>query len=343
MNGLLGRVLLRPGRPDALRLQGPSGWLSRLAEGRRAEQLPALMANVHTLCAHGHALAARLALRAARGQAALPDAAERQRLALSVARDHLLRMAHDWPRLLPEGGGHPLPLQDCPPWQPAGTDAERLAALPAWLQQNWLGQPAPALLAALVDDPVQAAQRWAGRTETPLARLFRRELPAALALATPHRPLAVAPVALENSQATACSAAPDTGPWSRAHDSAAHPAHNAGMRLIARLTDLLRLVAPQGSDWLLAEGRALGAGQGEARVEVGRGLLCYRVGIEGPADLATVQSLQVVSPTDWNLHPAGVLAEALRAVDDSASATRLAVAFDPCIPFDIETPEVACA
>jgi hypothetical protein len=136
---------------------------------------------------------------------------------------------------------------------------------------------------------------------------------------------------------------PDTGPWARTHDSAAHAAHNAGMRLIARLTDLLRLAAPGGTHWLLARGRPLGPGRGEALVEVGRGLLRYEVGLDAAQEPAVVQSLQVTSPTDWNLHPRGVLAEALRDVDDAPSATRLAVAFDPCLPFDIETTEAACA
>lgn len=347
MNGLLGRARLHPGHADAVQLQGPRGWLGRLAEGRRAEELPALMGAVHTLCAHGHALAARLALRAAQGQpgvSAVPSDAERLTLTLAVARDHLLRIAHDWPRLLPRGG-EPLPWQGCPLWGRTGSEAEQLAALAPWLQQHWLARPAAALLADLEADPVPAALRWIGQADTPLTRLLARELPAALALTTPHRPL----VAVALGQGTALPSlpaserVPDTGPWSRAHDTARPPAHNAGMRLIARLIDLLRLAQPGGTGWLLAEGQALADGHGLARVEVGRGLLGYEVAVGGSPDLPTVQSLRVVSPSDWNLHPAGVLAEALRGVADAPSATRLAVAFDPCVPFDIALPEPAHA
>lgn len=338
MNGLLGRVQLRPGRADALWLQGTSGWLARLAQGRPADELPALMASVHSLCAHGHALAAGLALRAAKGAAAFPSDAERSALAVAVARDHLLRLAHDWPRLLPQGGGEPLSLQHCPLWHQAGSsDAERLGALAPWLQQHWLKRPAPALLAAGLAEPAGALQHWAEHTDTPLARLMHRELPAALRLAAPQRPLRAAAVLL--GAVPPDRAVPDTGPWSRARDGNATPAHNAGMRLIARLIDLLRLAAPGGVEWLLAEGRGLADGRGMAVVEVGRGLLCYEVGVNEQQGRHIVQSLQVISPSDWNLHPAGVLAEALRAVDDTASATRLAVAFDPCVPFDIEMPE----
>ncbi|WP_395704065.1 hypothetical protein [Aquabacterium sp.] len=341
MNGLLGHVRLRPGQPDALQLHGPRGWLERLALGRRADELPALMASVHTLCAHGHALAARLALQAAQGASGTAGEGERTALALAVARDHLLRIAHDWSRLLPRGGGEPLPLQDCPAWARAGRPHERLAALAPWLHRHWLDRPVPALLAELGADPLGATQRWMRQVDTPLARLLVRELPAALALPTPHRALCAASASQGITMPS--RAVPDTGAWSRAHDTAATPAHNAGMRLIARLVDLLRLAAPAGPDWLLAAGHALAEGRGLALVEVGRGLLCYELGVDMAQGQPSVRSLRVTSPSDWNLHPAGVLAEALRTVDDAPSATRLAVAFDPCVPFEIALPEAAHA
>jgi hypothetical protein len=336
MSELLGRVTLRPGRPDAVSVLPSRGWLNRLASGRGVDELPRLVASVHTLCAHGHALAARLALRAAEGQFATPSHAERESLALAVARDHLLRIAHDWPRLLPEGGLEPLPLHECPAWRAGGSDAERLAALGEWLHRHWLDVPPAGLLEALRSDPAGAALLWSRRAGTPPARLLRRELPAALALPTRHRPLR----ADTASAALPAFEVPDTGPWTRVNDTSAIPAHNAGMRLIARLADLLRLAAPGGEQWLLAQGTPAGHGRGLARVEVGRGLLCYEVGVH---DESSVAFLRVASPTDWNLHPAGVLAEALQRVDDSRSATRLAVAFDPCVPFDIELREAACA
>jgi hypothetical protein len=413
VNLLSAPVTLRHGRRPALPPRGPSDWLDRLARGRRADELPALMANVHTLCAHGHGLAARLALRAAQADDALPTAAERTGLALAVARDHLLRLAHDWPRLLPAGGGvlvpgggggggrdgALLPLDGAPPWQAGLDEAERLARLPGWLHQHWLAEAPGELLAALVADPIDAALAWARRTPTSLARLLARELPPALALCTPHRPLrvpvrdhqfdqqldqqldhqrdahrdtqrdhqrdhqrgtlsdslddptrdplrnpvrdplraplgslwAAAPLALP------AQAVPDTGPWCRVHDSAPPHAHNAGMRLIARLLDLLRLAMRGAVDWLWAAGQTLAPGRGRAWVEVGRGLLGYEVTLgTGSSGAPAVLSLRVLSPTDWNLHPEGVLADALAGVRDAASATRLAVAFDPCVPFEIE-------
>jgi hypothetical protein len=426
VNLLSAPVTLRPGRRPALPPRGASDWLDRLARGRRADELPALVANVHTLCAHGHGLAARLALRAAQADDARPTAAERSALALAVVRDHLLRLAHDWPRLLPagdgtllpgggtllsDGGGALLPLDGAPPWQAGLDEAQRLARLPGWLQQHWLAEAPGELLAALVADPIDAALAWARRTPTPLARLLARELPPALALCTPHRPLRVPlRVPLRDDQfdhqfdqelnhqcdtqrntqrdtrrdtqrdtqgdsqrdhqrdhpdgrhretlgdpladplrdhagslwaaaplTLPTQAVPDTGPWCRVHDSAPPHAHNAGMRLIARLLDLLRLAMRGGVDWLWAAGQTLAPGRGRAWVEVGRGLLGYEVTLgTGSSGAPAVLSLRVLSPTDWNLHPEGVLADALAGVRDAASATRLAVAFDPCVPFEIE-------
>ncbi|MFZ5548930.1 MAG: hypothetical protein ACOZJX_09580 [Pseudomonadota bacterium] len=344
MNTWVQRATLRPGQPAALRYTGPQAWLGRLAQGRRADQLPALMAAVHTLCAHGHALAARLAWRAALGERALPTPAERTHLALAVARDHLLRMAHDWPRLLPAGGER-LALAGAPPWQPGLEEDQRLARLPDWLEQHWLHCPAGELREALATEPVVAALDWARSARTPLARLMARELPSALALPTPHRPLA-APASCPPTEALASvtHGLPDTGAWCRAHDAHPAAAHNAGMRLIARLLDLLRLATPGGTGWLQASGHPGAPGRGHAWVEVGRGRLGYELTLADSGDRATVQSLQVLSPTDWNLHPRGVLAEALAQAGDTAAAARLAVAFDPCVPFEIETPaEAACA
>lgn len=339
MNALLGQVTLRPGRRPALQHARPAGWLQRLTEGRPADELPALVATVHTLCAHGHWLAARLALRAAQADDARPSADEHGTLALAVARDHLLRLAHDWPRLLPGPALPSLPLHEAPPWQTGLREAERLAHLPGWLQQHWLGEPAATLQAALEADPVGAALAWARRTPTALARLLARELPPALALPTPHRPLRLADATLPAGTPLRlpADAVPDTGPWCRHHDSQPAPAHNAGMRLIARLLDLLRLAAPGGSSWLWAAGHTVAPGRGRAWVEVGRGLLGYEVQLGNGFGPPRVEALTLLSPTDWNLHPQGVLAEALAGVHDSDSATRLAVAFDPCVPFSIDT------
>ncbi|MCA0241969.1 MAG: hypothetical protein LCI02_14025 [Proteobacteria bacterium] len=335
-----GASIERPPRPDLAAL---------LAVGRPAAELPALMAGLHALCAHGHRAAAALALRAARGEPLRWSDEDRVALQHAVAREHLLRIAHDWPRLLPAvpapaHSGAPVlapalapalvhpgapSLQDCPLWQPALGAAQQLRALPGWLQQRWLHGPLPALCDALAADPAAAALAWARRTPGAPAAWLAALLPRALALRTAHRPL-------REQVAPPATIVPDTGPWNRHHDTAAPPADNAGMRLIARLHELLLLARPEGQQRLQVHAATAAGGVGTAWVEVGRGRLSYRVQIGGDE---RVQRLQVLSPTDWNFHPAGVLAEALAEVDDADDARILAVAFDPCEPFEVRLPQ----
>jgi hypothetical protein len=69
-------------------------------------------------------------------------------------------------------------------------------------------------------------------------------------------------------------------------------------------------------------------------------LLVHWIRLEdGPrqADAARAQSYRVLAPTEWNFHPDGALARALREGRLDAERTRLAaVALDPCIGFDVE-------
>jgi hypothetical protein len=50
----------------------------------------------------------------------------------------------------------------------------------------------------------------------------------------------------------------------------------------------------------------------------------------------------VLAPTEWNFHPEGVVARALAPLPpdmDAPSLAWLMVAFDPCVPFFVQTPE----
>lgn len=337
----LGLMLeLRPGRQPAIVRSPRPDLPALLALGQAADRLPDTMAMLHTLCAAGHRLAATLALQAARGQTPTVDGASRQALRLAVAREQLLRMAHDWPRSLPDAppaaaATAARALQDCPLWHGQALDDQaRLQALPGWLQQRWLGQALPPLVQALEDDPVAAVRRWATRCRGPLPTLLTATLPRALALRTPRA------TAGEATHDKAHLVA-DTGPWNRLHDPRPPSADNAGMRLIARLHDLLRLALPDGQDWLHASASCTAPGMGEACVEVGRGLLHYRVGLDGDERVAM---LRLQSPTDCNFHPQGVLALALAGLqgrDAALDAQCLAAAFDPCEPVRIVAADAA--
>jgi hypothetical protein len=64
------------------------------------------------------------------------------------------------------------------------------------------------------------------------------------------------------------------------------------------------------------------------------------VQLDDGADGPRVADARVLAPTEWNVHPQGHLAQALARLDptDAAAAARLAVAFDPCVAFEVEPP-----
>ncbi len=77
-----------------------------------------------------------------------------------------------------------------------------------------------------------------------------------------------------------------------------------------------------------------------------RGLLIHQVALADtvPGAAPLVRSCQVLAPTEWNLHPEGVAAQALAALpadgpDQSARVHLLMAALDPCVPFHIATQQ----
>jgi uptake hydrogenase large subunit len=78
-------------------------------------------------------------------------------------------------------------------------------------------------------------------------------------------------------------------------------------------------------------------GVGLAQVEAARGRLVHRVELERGG----VRRYQILAPTEWNFHPDGAAAQALRRLpaEDSAVLRRLAAllinAVDPCVGYDL--------
>jgi hypothetical protein len=73
-----------------------------------------------------------------------------------------------------------------------------------------------------------------------------------------------------------------------------------------------------------------------------RGLLVHQVEIDGADREPRVAACRVLAPTEWNLHPAGVVAQtidALYTTEPVAAVERrvrlLMAAFDPCVPLDV--------
>jgi hypothetical protein len=99
-------------------------------------------------------------------------------------------------------------------------------------------------------------------------------------------------------------------------------------RTLAVLTDHPRIVKPSPR----AE-----SGWGIAQVRTARGLLIHAARLQG----GRIAAYRVVAPTEWNFHPAGLLAEAVtgHAVADETGFRRCFTTFlyavDPCIDFDL--------
>ncbi len=83
---------------------------------------------------------------------------------------------------------------------------------------------------------------------------------------------------------------------------------------------------------------------GFAAVESPRGRLHYLLAVQGEGRL---QGARVLAPTEWNFHPAGPLAHALRGMragsDPAQEIARRAAAFDPCVACRVVVEEAGHA
>jgi len=107
---------------------------------------------------------------------------------------------------------------------------------------------------------------------------------------------------------------------------------------LARVPTILRLLVAQPDAPPVAEnGDALPPGVGIGQVEAARGRLVHRVVLDG----GQVQRYQIVAPTEWNFHPAGVVARGLETLTATGNdtlrrqAALLISAIDPCVGYDL--------
>jgi hypothetical protein len=357
---LAGAVHLFPGRAlPTIRSTRPDA-AAALTTGRRASELPALLGNLFTVCAPAHRFVARRAVACALGQAGAAEPDEAQQLRVATLREQIMRISASWPLHLPGVKARPDPmlsLRGCPLWRNDWPLADQLSALPAWLEHHWLGMVPEQWLRHHLDEPTEWVMGWCERATSDVAGLLQAQLPAAVRLVTPTRPLDVLDDAATHLPALARDMAdidgfcmqpswqgrvPDTGPWSRRADGGRLPTHNAWMRLVSRITDVLHLAGPDGADRLDHGALALRPNEGVAWTEMARGLLVHWVRLDpaGGADGAErrVAACRVLAPTEWNFHPHGVLAQSLAALWGPSArfdARRLAMAFDPCVEFEV--------
>jgi len=137
----------------------------------------------------------------------------------------------------------------------------------------------------------------------------------------------------------------ETGPWTRLRHrglSTGHPSPtttSAWTRLASRWLELIELVflSTQRAPEPLSSGALnLAPGQAIAWVEMARGLLLHWVQLDSEGQVA---DYRVIAPTEWNFHPEGALAHALRALppEDTASAWILGAAYDACVECKLAT------
>ena len=111
-------------------------------------------------------------------------------------------------------------------------------------------------------------------------------------------------------------------------------------RLVARLTEIARLAGqlmpklqhPYDECYSVAMAANPGIGQAAAA----RGQLVHRVGLDGDF----ISGYQILSPTEWNFHPSGVVAQALLTLKGTPAqveqqARLLINAIDPCVAYEL--------
>lgn len=135
----------------------------------------------------------------------------------------------------------------------------------------------------------------------------------------------------------------ETGSYSMSHDALQgfkqQGWHELSCRYAAVLLQLSHIpgIMLQGSsDVLLHLQNPAQAGYGV--VDTARGQLLHRIDIEGER----VKRYQIVAPTEWNLHPAGLLAAKLQGVETETELQALSLCrkmlllADPCVEFEIK-------
>jgi len=340
-----------------------------LTAGRAARELPALLSALFSMCAHAHRLTASRAIDAAQGVDTPLTPAQQRHLQIETLREHLRRLWLDWPRLIrvddtvrPRGL---LELAHCPVLRGealAGDDNAdaALVELREWLERYVFAQPMSRWLGDWHAGGDAALSDWVRSRSTLASRLLLAAQPLAQSLRLPAQgwhvgegsdgPLRHLADQLEHQPATSRQptwqgAAVETGPWTRLHAPwCKDSAPSLWWRLGARLADIAHLAAPDdeathgGRHWLATGTLQLGEHAGLAWTEMARGVLLHWVRLGSADAQARVSACRVVSPTEWNFHAHGVVAQALAAPGQEDMSLRLRMipmlvaAYDPCVP-----------
>jgi len=335
---------------------------TRLLDGKRPEEARELIRLLFTLCGEAQSRAAEAALAQAEGR---PERNPRHGALLVLmenAREHLLRLFIDGPRLL-DGNDQTRQLQPIMPLldslRQAENDDERsdcIDQLDRQLAERVFAMPTGQWLDITGIDELE---RWIERCETPAATNLHQLCRQGWA-AQGHQSLAALPPLdprplLQRMQEPGFTARPD---WlGRQYETSSltrqryHPLivellreFGTGLltRQAARLIELARLpgLMRQRLRQPLAtsSGSDLPTGCGLAQVEAARGRLIHAVELRQ----GRIASYRILAPTEWNFHPRGPVASSLARIraQDPLDRRRLAElivqAIDPCVGYRLE-------
>ncbi len=351
---LEGRVMIdlpsTAGAPVRVEFARP-GDICAVLRGRTADEALALIPAVYSVCATAQAHAAVMALEQASGVAVSPRTqhARKGLTGMETLREHLLRIALDWPGFIDEPARGAdvrsamalVPrltqaLFDCPSAFSLGREArpDRIEA------QNIIKKAEDLLVAEVFAEPLEDWLRraaagelaaWADQGATVAARLIANVMQRTSVRSREGLPLALSPPLADEIKewlreqdqsrlplTNAAQLIPETTLYSRRLSDPAVSALNGSelqARLIARLVELARL--PGELRGMIAEeddrvGPPLQSdGFGWSAIEAARGLLIHAAQLrDGP-----IVDYRVLPPTRWNFDAEGVAKRCLSKLD----------------------------
>jgi uptake hydrogenase large subunit len=330
--GLVRSVQVLSSRPSAM---------SRLFVGRKADEAPLLAGRLFSLCGYSHRVASRLAIDAAQGRAQEGLDGYDSGLLAERLGDYLRSLIMGWPDV---GIGGQLTRQELGQAREALSLCRDLVSNPRatvdWgvrlqsLMQNFdirdesdLGQR---LLKAIPDAPVFSSG--------PADILSREDDDKVVgALMIEGEAFAKAPYLIGRC--------PETGAYARSPIREANPGAALMVRMLARLADLRstidQLTKADAVKDLYANGRS-GVYEGYGAVESPRGRLYHWARLDSNG---LVVDYGIVSPTEWNFHPAGPFVATLLGARVGGAEQALgliswlAALFDPCVAFRVSLEE----
>ncbi len=335
---------------------------ARLLVGKPVAMALALLPMLYGVCGKAQGLAGHAAVAAAQGCADKTWRGERIAVIIEITQEHLWRLLLDWPRLL----GLPPLETEFSAWYKRINDigiapgvAEAFvgfveAALLGMPLTDWFAQDAPD---ELVRNEALAGRLWRALPDENVAKTGAVGWLANCSAVDYVRADGVR----WNEDFARCpewqGQAAETGALARWKDhplvAATLARHGRGVRarLLARLMDLAqctRYIADQDAAFAgkLFDACTPAPGVGIARVETARGALLHRVRLadgekrrDGGKQM--IGEYAVVAPTEWNFQPRGAFVAALHgamATDAGAlrgHGLRLALALDPCVPYEV--------